>query len=1640
MWRGAADEGLETVVEVSEESDGGEESGGEEWPMGVENDVWKAGGEREQTKISIKTRATVGGVFAACAGGAWILARSWKLVLLFMTYGVALASGGLEEVVGVGEQVVDSLLDPTGWMVYGVDAAPVGGHARHDGVAERWETWEEEWARTAEEWEERGECPVWGGGVTCDATAGTSAARHSGPADLGGFGELPGWRHARKTVAAGVGDTAGYGSTGDRVHADRGHLGGCPRAPPATATDDECAVSWRECRTGHPWRRKDTAGGRVKTRRASLADRGFLGGESRGGRANPWGRRDAQAHGTEARATGRCRDGGERYVGQSAGDCAGRGRQEVEVGYIEGECGPFAGAPLWWQGGNGEWEREWALPDTGASVGLVGRRTVADMGWTTGPPGVAGITGVAGECVLEVLGSVHVPVEWESGAAGVVELQVVETMPRGFPNVIVGRDSMQQRGWTVKCGGWGMRVDEGTEVEWPAVDGARSGAAAPVIVVENGQAEVVYGGGLGEEVDDDEVDSMPPAELTQKETLEAVHARMEALGRDEKVMSEEGWRAVQGVFERRWQAAAHQIGGATGFMCGIDTGDARPRAHRMHRYTEEQHVEIDRQVAEMLERGVVRPSASEWATSMVLSPKKDGTWRAAVDYRQLNEVSRGDEYPLPLIEDVLNALKRGRIFTTLDLLSGFWQIPLCERDKEKTAFRTRRGLWEFQVLPFGVRTGTSVFQRVMNTVLGGMEGVLIYVDDVMIYTETEEEHVRVLDEVMRRLVDAKMTVKMKKCDVARSSVEFLGHMVGGGRVWAQERLLSAVAECGVPKDKGEVRQFVGLTGFYRALISNYSAVAAPLTDVMGPKATWVWGEEQQVALERLKVALGERPVLRLPDFSKPFTIMTDASDVGLGAALMQRADDAEEGQMHVVRYMSRKIKGAETRYTVTEKEMLAVVEALRKWRTYLGGRRVTVYTDHSALVWLVKRGGGECSARVQRWLMVLQAFDIELLHVQGKMNVVADALSREPFITVTEEAKEAARRADAARKAWQSVGVVGMWGGDGAEPAGEEVEVDDPADDTEADWSWVIRGHDGREEVERWWAELAEKQERDAELSRYRERVSRGERVAVDKGTLELDEGVLFKREKDGRTRVAVPVMMRDEMLRSMHEDVRTGGHFGARKAMKRARNHWWWPQMARDVEQWVSTCKVCQAYEMRKGVPRVAADLPRIVPNRPWASVYIDAVGPLPRGEGGYQYILVAIDHFTRYAEVKAVRRLTAETFVDWMRYDLINRWGPMARVTTDRGSNFMSDIAQAVYQAVGVERHRVTAWRPQANGLVERFNGTLKQLMKAYAEETGSKWPTAITSYAYAYNTAVHSATGYTPFYMMHGWEAKLPYELLLEQRGQSEYKSVNRYVEELLTAVNDCWVAAAEEMSEGDRRKHWSPSTTPKRKNPVPRFEPEQRVWVSKPFQSPGESKATKRLWYGPYMIVKRISDLVYVVAREGYEDEIHVDRIKRYRSEDQDGPRERYERYKAEEERLEGVRVWQQRQAEEEVEQAGERVVAEEGGGEDEDEAAPEGPGELRILDYSEPTVEELREEAELEALRAEEEMLNRFEVESILDKRTLRRSARLDQGERVEYLVKWKYWPDTDATWERAENVVATAGDAVRMFESASRAV
>jgi len=393
----------------------------------------------------------------------------------------------------------------------------------------------------------------------------------------------------------------------------------------------------------------------------------------------------------------------------------------------------------------------------------------------------------------------------------------------------------------------------------------------------------------------------------------------------------------------------------------------------------------------MISLGVIEPSKSEWCSPVVLVPKKDGTTRFCIDFRYLNSVSKFDSYPMPRIEELIERLGNAKYLSTVDLCKGYWQVPLSSRSKELTAFRTPWGLHHFKTMPFGLHGAPPTFQRLMDQVLHGLSDFTsAYLDDIVIFSETWEEHLKHLQMVLRRIQEAGLTINPDKCALAKKEIEYLGYVLGNGVIRPQVGKVQAIKSFTLPKTKKQVRSFLGLVGWYRRFVPNFSSRAAALTDLIkknGPNQIQ-WSEQAQRAFQDIQGALQESPVLHSPRFDQPFVLQTDASGVGLGAVLLQ----GEVGNYHPVAYISRKLFPREMRYSTIEKECLAVKWALDSLRYYLLGRHFTLETDHRALQWL--NNMKDTNARITRWYLSLQPYRFTILHRPGRENLTANFLSR----------------------------------------------------------------------------------------------------------------------------------------------------------------------------------------------------------------------------------------------------------------------------------------------------------------------------------------------------------------------------------------------------------------------------------------------------------------------------------------------------------------------------------------------------------------------------------------------------------------------------------------------------------------------
>ena len=425
----------------------------------------------------------------------------------------------------------------------------------------------------------------------------------------------------------------------------------------------------------------------------------------------------------------------------------------------------------------------------------------------------------------------------------------------------------------------------------------------------------------------------------------------------------------------------------------LNIRDATPISQAPYRMNPQKKEFLHQEIANMEKDGIIRKSTSPWASPVVIVDKKDGTYRICIDYRKLNKVTKPDAFPLPRIDDMLESFGGAQWFTTLDLASGYWQVEMNAEDVEKTAFVTPFGLYEFLVMPFGLSYAPATFQRLMNRVLQEFLGdfVAVYLDDVIIFTKgTFEQHMNYLQQVFEALRITNLKVKLKKCHFCLPNIHFFGHVVGRNGIKPDPGKIEKVKNYPIPTNLTELRAALGLFSYYRKFIKDFSRIAKPMNVLLKKDIPYVWTEKQQTAFDRLRQMLMQAPVLSYPDFTKSFTIYTDASGIGLGAVLSQEQD----GKEHVISYASRSLNNAEKNYNVTDQECLAVVWAIKHFQHYLGMKTFEIVTDHSALKWLqtCKMPKG----RRARWIMELQQYNFTIKHRPEKVNSNADALSRIP--------------------------------------------------------------------------------------------------------------------------------------------------------------------------------------------------------------------------------------------------------------------------------------------------------------------------------------------------------------------------------------------------------------------------------------------------------------------------------------------------------------------------------------------------------------------------------------------------------------------------------------------------------------------
>ncbi|KAL0550166.1 hypothetical protein IC582_014669 [Cucumis melo] len=841
--------------------------------------------------------------------------------------------------------------------------------------------------------------------------------------------------------------------------------------------------------------------------------------------------------------------------------------------------------------------------------------------------------------------------------------------------------------------------------------------------------------------------------------------------------------------------------------------------------------ELKVQLQELLDKGFIRPSVSPWGAPVLFVKKKDGSMRLCIDYRELNKVTVKNRYPLPRIDDLFDQLQGATVFSKIDLRSGYHQLRIKDEDVPKTAFRSRYGHYEFIVMSFGLTNAPAVFMDLMNRVFREFLDtfVIVFIDDILIYSKTEAEHEEHLRMVLQTLRDNKLYAKFSKCEFWLQQVSFLGHVVSKAGVSVDPAKIEAVTGWTRPSTVSEVRSFLGLAGYYRRFVENFSRIATPLTQLTRKGAPFVWSKACEDSFQNLKQKLVTAPVLTVPDGSGSFVIYSDASKKGLGCVLMQ--------QGKVVAYASRQLKSHEQNYPTHDLELAAVVFALKIWRHYLYGEKIQIFTDHKSLKYFFTQK--ELNMRQRRWLELVKDYDCEILYHPGKANVVADALSRKVSHSAALITRQAPLHRDLERaEIAVSVGAVTM------QLAQLTVQP-------------TLRQR------------IIDAQSNDPYLVEKRGLAEAGQAVEF---SLSSDGGLLFER------RLCVPSdsAVKTELLSEAHSSP-FSMHPGSTKMYQDLKRVYWWRNMKREVAEFVSKYLVCQQVKAPRQKPAGLLQ-PLSIPEWKWENVSMDFITGLPRTLRGFTVIWVVVDRLTKSAHfVPGKSTYTASKWAQLYMSEIVKLHGVPVSIVSDRDARFTSKFWKGLQTAMGTRLDFSTAFHPQTDGQTERLNQVLEDMLRACALEFPGSWDSHLHLMEFAYNNSYQATIGMAPFEALYGKCCRSPvcWGEVGEQRlmGPELVQSTNEAIQKIRSRMH---TAQSRQKSYADvRRKDLE-------------FEVGDKVFL-KVAPMKGVLRFARRgklspRFVGPFEILERIGPVAYRLALppslSTVYDVFHVSMLRKY----------------------------------------------------------------------------------------------------------------------------------------------------------------
>ncbi|QRW24417.1 Retrotransposable element Tf2 protein [Rhizoctonia solani] len=749
------------------------------------------------------------------------------------------------------------------------------------------------------------------------------------------------------------------------------------------------------------------------------------------------------------------------------------------------------------------------------------------------------------------------------------------------------------------------------------------------------------------------------------------------------------------------------------YNIGIELTEEGPLNSPLYSMTDAESATLKDWLKDELKAGKIRPSKSPISSPVMFVPKKDGSRCLVVDYCCLNNRTKKNVYPLPCPDDLMAQLRGAKIFTKLDLRWGYNNVRVKEGDKWKTAFRTKYGLYKSLVMTFGLTNAPAAFQHFMNKLFKDLLDVcvIIYLDDILIYSQDDATHTKHVHEVLKRLMDNQLFCKASKCMFHVTSVEYLGIIVLDKGFSLDKLKIQAVQEWPVPTKVKEVQLFLGFANFLRRFVANFSHMARPLHNLVRKDTPWKWDTREQEAFQGLKDAITNAPVLCHADPTKPYFLETDASGAALGSILSQRQED---GRLHPLGFLLELFKGAKQNYDTHDKELLAIIRSFEYWRIFLEGTKhpITVFTDHCNLeYWKESR---TFNRRHAQWHLLLAGYNFQIVYCPGKQSGKPDALSRQ---------------SDHANI-----------------PPAVQTMLPDPVF---ANIALVTP----EKELQRQIKASLDQDESLEEILQFLQNKSKAppsiKRAFKD---YEMEAGLLFYQ---GQIVVPDVGTLRTDLLHIFHNSP-LAGHPGRQHTLELVSRNYYWPGIRADTYWHVDSCETCQ--RIRKPKYASIPPQPLELPVRPWQHVSYDMIVDLPK-DGSNDSILVIVDSFTKYGIfVKCSKKLKAPKLAELFLEHVWKRHGMPEKMVSDRGRVFNNKFLKALYKRLGIDPHFSSAYHPQSNGQTERVNPSIEHFLRAYLGVNQRDWTKWLPMAEFAYNNAVHSSTGKTPFKALYGWEPTL------------------------------------------------------------------------------------------------------------------------------------------------------------------------------------------------------------------------------------------------------------------------------------------